>query len=903
MNYIFTHPEFLKLLYCIPVFWLVAILGVKKLPAWRIVVSAFCRSLLFAAVVMVLSGLSLVEISQKDLNVGYMVDMSDSIDETGKQWMDNYVKEVDATLDKKTNRQLGLFSLRSQSIYESTLLNIDKSGEHIAALPIAGNGTTSLGAGRTNIENAIVSSLGGFKKGAAKRLVLLTDGNENFGDVKKAAMLAKNENVRIFTASPPKTASENKITLQKVVIPDEIPIGKTAEIKIVVENKNPSIVNGNLKLFLGKFEGSAKPALFKQWASNLLPGLNVYKVRFRPKKKGFVRFETILESNDKVDIEEKSIVNPVIITGKSKILYVNGKEGRKLFLPDALKERGIDVEVATPDQLPDTLMDMQLYKSVIFSNVSKSMIKEEQMDIIERYVRDFGGGFVMLGGENSFIQGGYSGTPIERILPVKMLGGEHKRKKERYRLALMMVIDKSASMQGKKMTFAKKAALKLVDQLKGNDKLGIIAFDSVPYTIQDLRPVPAVKVTLIGQLSKLYPGGGTNIFPALKTAYLNIINSGSKTNHVILLSDGNTEFLYYNKEALIKSFKQNNISISTIAIGRWFVNTNLLKDIAGRTGGRFYKVDDVAQLPKLIVKDVEDSLSKTDIHEEVFHPTKIADSKILKNISQAQLPPLRGYSLVTSRQGAETSLISEARGKADPILSNWRYGLGKTIAYTADAEARWSSKWIKWIKFNKFWSQALRWSMNEIPESDYSAKVEMVDNVPHLFVESFHKDELFDNSGNGEKSKQAPMDLKILLRKTGQIQDTAAPNMDKDGNKELLLRQIGPKSYISPLNETEPGAYFTTVVLSRNGKMLSRKTKGLVIPKLKPELPFDTGAKITNVDMLKEVAEITGGKYMPDINEIALNTETTSKMNSLAQFLIPFALAMLVADIALRIRQ
>lgn len=898
MNYDFLHPEFLKLFYIVPVFWLFAIPGIRKLAIWRVVLAVMFRSIAFSMIVLALAGLSRVEKNLKEVDLIYLADVSDSIDAKGKEWMKRYIKDIEVNVKGSIKSELNIFAMNSKRI---------DSAEVITDSFDVNNDFTDLNPERTDIASSIISSLGRFREGATKRMVLLSDGNENAGDITKAALLAKNENVRIFTVTPPKTIFENNITLKKVLLPDEIPLGKTAEIKVVVDNENASPISGNVKLVLHQSNIAEPAILFKQWNDNFVPGLNIYKIKYRPDKKGFFRFETILECDGDINIEEDNIVCPLIVTGKSKILYVSGKKERKLFLPETLEERDIDVDIVTPDEIPDTILDMLAFESIIFSGVSKDMLKPGNMELIEQYVKDFGGGFVMLGGENSFIQGGYSGTPIEKILPVKMVGGEHRRKIDSYRYSLMLVVDKSASMTGKKMTFAKKAAIELVEQLGVKDKLGIIVFDKNPYMIQELRPVIDVKVGLVDKLSRLNPGGGTNIFPALKKAYLNILKSEAKKNHVILLSDGNSEFVNYNKEALIKSFKKANITISTIAIGNWFVNTTLLKDIAESTGGTFYNINDVSGLPKLMVKDVEYSLSKTDFHEETFYPVKVGSSPILKDISQEQLPPLKGFSITTSKENAETPLVTDIRGKNDPILANWRYGLGKTVAYMADAEARWSTDWIKWIKYNKFWSQSLRWAMKDIPESEYAVKVKTMDNVPYLFIESFYKDDLLNTGNRKENDKIKPVELKVRLYNT----KPTRPGSEKDDNinvaehnreyEELLLRQIGPGSYISPLDSFEPGNYFTNVLFTRDNKVLSSKNKGLIIPESKISAkPFDSGKFYNDVATMKKIANITGGKYNPEIEEITENYEWVSIFESLVKYLIPIMLGAFIIDVALR---
>ncbi|MBI3013057.1 MAG: hypothetical protein HYY63_05465, partial [Elusimicrobia bacterium] len=59
---------------------------------------------------------------------------------------------------------------------------------------------------------------------------------------------------------------------------------------------------------------------------------------------------------------------------------------------------------------------------LIFENFSYSRlgISREHLDNIRRFVEETGGGFLMVGGENSFGMGGYQGTPIETILPITL---------------------------------------------------------------------------------------------------------------------------------------------------------------------------------------------------------------------------------------------------------------------------------------------------------------------------------------------------------------------------------------------------------------------------------------------------------------------------------------------------
>ena len=44
-----------------------------------------------------------------------------------------------------------------------------------------------------------------------------------------------------------------------------------------------------------------------------------------------------------------------------------------------------------------------------------------------------------------------------------------------------------------------------------------------------------------------------------------------------------------------------------------------------------------------------------------------------------------------------------------PLLAAWRYGLGRTAAFTSDFSGRWSASWLAWDQFPRFAAQLVRW--------------------------------------------------------------------------------------------------------------------------------------------------------------------------------------------------
>jgi Mg-chelatase subunit ChlD len=867
MEYLFTNPGYLKLLYALPVFWLVAIFGYNRLSVSRILLSTFLRSLVFLLIVLVLAGLSREEKSEREISTVFLVDVSDSITPEGREWMWDYVEEVENGLDKKIKKGLVVFGGESRVITPTLMedLELEDIQRKITE--------SSIGSDRTDIASGIMATLGIMPEDSSKMVVLLSDGNQNLGEVLKAATMAANNDVKFFVASPPPAQKESEILIKKIIAPKEINEGEMFEVKVVIENRNDSAIKGNLKL-------NKKDGILKEWDTEFKSGISIFKVSYKSDEKGFVKFNANLNIEDATldkDKENNSKTAFVNISDKTRLLFINGDENQQMYLPEALEDKTIVVDIKKPGQIPDTLQEYLKYDSVIFSNVSRDYISDEQMELIEEYVKDHGGGFVMTCGTNITAEGGYTDTKIEEILPVKIVGGEPPRTEKKTRLSLILIIDKSGSMLGKKMLFAKKATIELIKQLKVNDNFGIIAFDTMPYTIVELKPNEDVKKEIIRKLSMLKADGGTDIFPAMDAAYQQLRKKNSKVNHVILLSDGNTRSVFYYYNRLISRFRQANMTVSTIALGSWLVNTKLLKDIATKTKGQFYQITDIVKLPRLIIKDTEFFVSQSDFHEEHFYPEINQESQILKGIYDKQFPPLKGHTVTEAKENVEVPLVTNITGKTDPILANWRYGLGKVVVYASDANARWSSKWVNWAMFNKFWSQVVRWSMRDISKANYNIKVKTDENAITLLLESSSQVE------DGTK-----LEVSLL-----------SPDL-AGNNQELILKQIAPKRYSTELKDINPGTYNLKISRIKDGKIVDLKTKGLLVPEKITSTPLEYSVQGNNVSYLKNIAEITGGKYNPEKEEIAVEEEEIIIAKDFAGYLIPLALILFIIDIAVR---
>src|SRR5262249_59307586 len=132
-----------------------------------------------------------------------------------------------------------------------------------------------------------------------------------------------------------------------------------------------------------------------------------------------------------------------------------------------------------------------------------------EMAALEAYVRDMGGGLIMAGGQDSFGSGGYQGTRIEKILPVRF---DSEKEINQPSVALVLVIDRSGSMQGEKLEMAKESARATAEVLDPSDLLSVIAFDNTPMTIVRLQRAPN-RLRISPDIPKLHPAEAHNSRP------------------------------------------------------------------------------------------------------------------------------------------------------------------------------------------------------------------------------------------------------------------------------------------------------------------------------------------------------------------------------------------------------
>ena len=117
----------------------------------------------------------------------------------------------------------------------------------------------------------------------------------------------------------------------------------------------------------------------------------------------------------------------------------------------------------------------------------------------------------------------------------------------------------------------------------------------------------------------------------------------------------------------------------------------------------------------------------------------------------------------------DSTVALTAPDHRDPVFAYWRYGLGRTFAFTSDDRPHWAIHWLPWAGYTRFWAQTLRWSLRQNTDADFQSTVDNENGKGHLVVDAFTSQGGFVNAAKITASVVAPdLTLKpVTLSQTG----------------------------------------------------------------------------------------------------------------------------------------
>ncbi len=783
-------------------------------------------------------------------NVGtctvFVLDRSDSIRDADRRAQEFFVAE--------SIKALGPDDLASVVVFGKNA-NIDVAPSKLGTLPRV---TAVVDPAASDVAAAIRLASATFPDGKARRIVVLSDGNETNGDAADAATVAAADGIQIDNVPLGSLAQDAEVAVLSTEAPNETRVDQPFDIRVVATASKAT--RGELVLY-------RDGAIAARQSIQLNAGTNTFVIPQRLTSPGFARFQASIQAEADRDNRNNQGASFVAVRGKPKVLILQ-QNPSVTALSRALNEQGIDVDLRGPGGMPARPEALQAYDAVLFNDINAMSITPSQMKLMQSAVRDSGVGFAMIGGENSFLPGGWYGTPVAEALPVDL----NIRQRKNFPSTTILIISDTSGSMGMiedgvpKVKLAAKAAEQTVLLLSPMDRVGVAgSTDAIEFCapIQKLTD----KQSVINQVRKLaVGGGGIYIKPSLEFAYKHLSAENTQVRHLILLADGADCDLIETCIPYAAKMHSEKITISVVSIGDGqFVP--FLKQLAAVGGGRFYLATKASQLPAIFTQDTA-VMSRSAIEEGAFVPKVMMGEEIVRGLES--FPPLLAYCLTDSRPLARVGMRT---GKDDPLLAVWQYGLGSSLAFTSDAQPRWAQHWTSWEGYSTFWAQAVRSISRRATSNQY--QIEAVQDGTK------GKITLRATDVNGNPMNNIPATVRV-----------ATPSGDA---QEVALTQSAPGEYTGTFEASDVGSYIVTVA-EDDAQGVRVNASGFSVP-YPPEYRYSR----PNLPLLSGLSTVTGGKELKNPREALRPVANPgSSLTELWALCILLAALLLPLDIAVR---
>lgn len=837
----FTHPIYLLL--ALPALAWIVWLAWKtdvQISSWRRWTAMGLRAVVCLALVLAIAGVQWL-LPVKGMNVFFVLDRSDSVPSTQQDAAKSLVNRMSE--QKKKDDKAGVIIFGTEASIDR-MPNAAIDLEKVEAV---------VDTQRSDLASAIRLGTAAFAETGQKRMVLMSDGNENIGDAMAAVAGARSQGATIDVV-PLGVTRGNDVFVQKVQVPAKLKKGQPFEAKIFVQADQAQ--TATVRLYRNEqFLGEQKVQLDA--------GKNLFSFPQTLPDQGFFNYDVRVDAVGDSLPQNNRAAAFASVKGDPRVLLISGEPDQDETLAAALRSARLEVKVVGLGGLPNSLAEMDSYDAIFISNLSAGDLGRDTMSLLESAVRDFGVGLVCVGGENTYAAGGYRNTPLETALPVSM---ELDSKKVLPPGAVVLVMHGMEFANGNQV--ARDCALGVLGALGPADELGVILWDGTDQWVYDLQKV-GNKSAAGRAIAGMNQGDLGSFQGVLEESHKALQKSKASLKHIIVFSDGDPAAP---SAELMQKIVGDRITVSTVLIAG-HVGPQTMISIAEQGRGRFYNVTSPSMLPQIFIKETAVIL-KSAIYEEPFKPQLRSSSEVIRGIGVAEYPQLLGYVATSLKPRAETPLLTH---KGDPLLAHWQYGLGRAVAFTSDARAKWGKNWLGWERYRQFWSQIAQWSLRRLENADFTSEVIVDKGEGMINVEALDEKGNYRNFMNLQAAIVSPKGERMMVR----------------------LEQTGPGHYEAKFPTKEVGGYLLNLMQVENGQAVAGQVVGANV-NFSPE--FAAGEP--NVNLLRRIAEAGGGRLLdpgkPDNNPFTHDRIKTARPLDLWEWLVKLAIILFVLDVGVR---
>ncbi len=843
----FGKPVYFLLLSLIPLFVVFYLYGLR--PRSLREKSALAIRLLVLICLVIALAQPYQGLPSQETTVMYVVDVSESVSQEQLDEVRDFIVEANSTMEPED--QGGIVVFGANALLETP--------------PSAGGSFSTFHSiprrNYTNIEAGLELALANLPLRGNRRVVLFSDEEENMGLAARSALVFQEQGIPIDVYPLIREVGPETL-VDQVILPPRVRRDQEFPVHVRVASSQEAI--GVMRLY-------HNDRLIAEDAVTIAAGQTMFSYTQRLSTGGFHRYRVELDASPDTILANNQGAGFVIVQGRAPILLISDEESVRDSFVRALSGYDLDVEVRSVQAFPNTLRELQSYVAVVLDDIPAYNLSRGQIQLLQSYVREFGGGLVALAGRASFGVGEYVDTPLEAMLPV------HSRIEQRIlfpTLSLLLVIDRSGSMgevqrDGRnltKMHLAKEAAAAVVDLLVSEERIGVLAFDTRPQWIVPMQAADD-KDRIMGQLAPLEPGGGTHIYPALQQAFEAMDNEKTAIRHLILLSDGISVDAPY--QEIAQTILGSGITLSSVAIGE-DVDLQLMDDLARWGGGELYHTVDMTEITQIFVSETNRIIRQA-MSEESFYPIPIGDSVLSQQIEWDRVAPIHGFINTSARELADVHLITPDRA---PLLASWRYGLGRTVSFLSDIGDEWLHDWIDTPEYAALMGQMVQYALPDDTLEPLFPRVYWEDGTATIIIDAL------DEQGNF---------LNFLSLSAG----VSGPQGDLG---RVNLRQTGPGEYKGSFPVSQVGTYSIHINWEWDEQERIMQT-GLVVP-YSPEY----GLPEMDNDLLSRIAEVTTGRELTYPDEVFLLRDTFYHSSiPIWSWFVLAAILLFVLDVGIRI--
>lgn len=767
---VLLRPEWMLVLLAAPVLAWLALRGRKARPRAGDVAAIAARAVMLLAVALALS-LPRVEFRAEFRAVAFLLDVSDSIPR-GEPFdrARDFVARASSARGKDDDASF--LVLADGAAVEVPMSRISASQRMESVVIDPRNVATRLSGGETDLEAALRLARAGFPPGGARRVVLVTDGNETRGDALAAArdLLAEGIDVQVV---PVRYERERECWVEKVVAPSHAPENAPVPIRVMVSSTHDGIA-ARVRCLVDGVEVAREDA-------TLSAGRNTFQLGWSFEDAGFHRIEAILEPSADGNPANNRGAAATQVRGKGRVLVVSTAPGSPLA-GELRKGLELAIDAGGPEALPDDPGGWVPYDAVVLENLASFAMTEVQRRVLASAVREMGVGLVCVGGPNVYAPGGYGGTELDEVLPVS---SEVSNKRVLPSGALVICLHSCEFPDGN--AAGREVSKAAIRALSSDDEIGILQWNwSGDEWVIPLQRVgdKNKKCQLADQAE---PADMPSFDSSLELAADALAESQAAAKHILIISDGDPA--PPNDRLVTRIVDDLRVSVSTVCVDPHGGEDSqrVMKDLAERSGGNFYvvKSSDRGRLPQIFIKEAV-TVRRSAWREEPFQPQVAGLHRMLRDIDVSALPPLRGHTVTTLKPQAELILVGP---DDDPVLATWRHGLAQATAWTSDASPRWAADWVSWPGYGRFWCQVVRTSLRAVERPGTRVSTDVESGAAHVVLDALRPDGSFENG----------------LRVGGRV---VRPGGDAE---DFRLSQTGPGRYEGSFPASAVGTYLATL--------------------------------------------------------------------------------------------